>query len=47
MCDEIFEEHTVAVCEGGLEVSQQLLKLPFDHILYRKPGYEGCYAGSG
>ncbi|MBX2961118.1 MAG: aldehyde dehydrogenase family protein [Cyclobacteriaceae bacterium] len=34
MCDEIFEEHTVAVCEGGLEVSQQLLKLPFDHIFF-------------
>jgi aldehyde dehydrogenase (NAD+) len=34
MCDEIFDPHVVAVCEGGVEVSQKLLSLPFDHIFF-------------
>lgn len=34
LCDELFDEKLVAVCEGGVEVSQQLLKLPFDHIFF-------------
>jgi aldehyde dehydrogenase (NAD+) len=34
MCAEIFTENEVAVCEGGPEVSQALLKLPFDHIFF-------------
>lgn len=34
MCDDLFEDRVVAVCEGGLEVSQHLLKLPFDHIFF-------------
>ncbi len=34
MCDDLFEEKVVAVCEGGVEVSQHLLKLPFDHIFF-------------
>lgn len=34
MCDEIFDPNVVAVCEGGPEVSQALLKLPFDHIFF-------------
>ncbi len=34
MADEIFEPQIVSVFEGGLEVSQRLLKLPFDHIFF-------------
>jgi aldehyde dehydrogenase (NAD+) len=34
MCDEVFEDHVVTVCEGGPEISQALLKLPFDHIFF-------------
>jgi len=34
MCDEIFDSQIVTVCEGGPEVSQALLKLPFDHIFF-------------
>lgn len=34
MCAEIFEKDVVTVCEGGPEVSQVLLKLPFDHIFF-------------
>jgi aldehyde dehydrogenase (NAD+) len=34
MVDEIFDSHTVAVIEGGVEVSQMLLSLPFDHIFF-------------
>ena len=34
MCSEIFDSHVVTVCEGGAEVSQALLKLPFDHIFF-------------
>jgi len=34
MADEIFDEKNVAVCEGGVEVSQHLLTLPFDHIFF-------------
>lgn len=34
MCDEIFEPSIVAVCEGGVAVSQELLAQPFDHIFF-------------
>ena len=34
MCDEIFDSKVVTVFEGGPEVSQALLKLPFDHIFF-------------
>lgn len=34
MAKEIFEEKVVTVFEGGPEVSQHLLKLPFDHIFF-------------
>ena len=34
LCDEVFEPNVVAVCEGGPEVSQALLKHPFDHIFF-------------
>lgn len=34
MCDEIFDPAIVAVCEGGVAVSQELLALPFDHIFF-------------
>ena len=34
MCDEIFDPAIVAVCEGGIAVSQALLSLPFDHIFF-------------
>ncbi|HOX81742.1 MAG TPA: aldehyde dehydrogenase family protein [Chryseolinea sp.] len=34
MVDEIFEPQVATVFEGGLEVSQRLLKLPFDHIFF-------------
>jgi aldehyde dehydrogenase (NAD+) len=34
MCGEIFEPSVVSVCEGGVETSQRLLKLPFDHIFF-------------
>ncbi|MBX2964828.1 MAG: aldehyde dehydrogenase family protein [Cyclobacteriaceae bacterium] len=34
MCDDLFEDRVVAVCEGGVEVSQCLLKLPFNHIFF-------------
>jgi aldehyde dehydrogenase (NAD+) len=34
MIGEIFEEHRVAVFEGGPDVSQYLLTLPFDHIFF-------------
>jgi aldehyde dehydrogenase (NAD+) len=34
MCRSLFEDTVVAVCEGGPEVSEQLLKLPFDHIFF-------------
>jgi aldehyde dehydrogenase (NAD+) len=34
LCDEVFESNVVTVCEGGPEVSQALLKLPFDHIFF-------------
>lgn len=34
MCQEVFDPAIVAVCEGGVEVSQELLKLPFDHIFF-------------
>src|SRR6185436_1200135 len=34
MCDEIFDSQVVTVCEGGPDVSQALLKLPFDHIFF-------------
>jgi aldehyde dehydrogenase (NAD+) len=34
MAAEIFDKSIVNVCEGGPEVSQLLLKLPFDHIFF-------------
>ena len=34
MCEEIFDPGVVAVCEGGVAVSQTLLSLPFDHIFF-------------
>lgn len=34
MIAEIFDTHTVAVKEGGVEVSQILLSKPFDHIFF-------------
>ncbi len=34
MCDEIFDPAVVSVCEGGADVSQELLSLPFDHIFF-------------
>lgn len=34
MCKEIFTESEVTVFEGGPEVSQALLTLPFDHIFF-------------
>lgn len=34
MCEEIFDNEVVTVFEGGAEVSQALLKLPFDHIFF-------------
>jgi len=34
MCNEIFSAKEVVVFEGGPEVSQELLKLPFDHIFF-------------
>jgi aldehyde dehydrogenase (NAD+) len=34
MADEIFDEKVVAVFEGGPNVSQHLLTLPFDHIFF-------------
>lgn len=32
--DEVFDPSVVQVCEGGVAVSQALLKLPFDHIFF-------------
>ncbi len=34
MCSEIFETDIVTVVEGGADVSQRLLELPFDHIFF-------------
>lgn len=34
MCDEIFEGSEVCVILGGVSESQELLKLPFDHIFF-------------
>ena len=34
MISELFSENEVAVCLGEVEVSQALLKLPFDHIFF-------------
>jgi aldehyde dehydrogenase (NAD+) len=34
MMAEIFDTHTVAVIEGGVEISQILLSKPFDHIFF-------------
>lgn len=34
MISELFSEELVAVFEGGVEVSQALLALPFDHIFF-------------
>ena len=32
--DEIFDENEVAMIEGGIDVSTELLKLPFNHIFF-------------
>jgi aldehyde dehydrogenase (NAD+) len=34
MIKELFPDDLVAVAEGGVEVSQELLRLPFDHIFF-------------
>ncbi|MDH5599267.1 MAG: aldehyde dehydrogenase family protein, partial [Cyclobacteriaceae bacterium] len=34
MCDEVFDPKVVAVVEGGIEVSQELLNLPFNHMYF-------------
>jgi aldehyde dehydrogenase (NAD+) len=34
LSSEIFDESVVAVMEGGIDVAQQLLALPFDHIFF-------------
>jgi aldehyde dehydrogenase (NAD+) len=34
MADEIFEKNIVTVVEGGPEVSEHLISLPFDHIFF-------------
>jgi aldehyde dehydrogenase (NAD+) len=34
MVTEVFDEDTVAVVEGGAEISQVLLSIPFDHIFF-------------
>lgn len=34
MLKEIFSEDIVSVVQGGVEASQELLKLPFDHIFF-------------
>ncbi|GAA0877612.1 aldehyde dehydrogenase family protein [Algoriphagus jejuensis] len=34
MVAELFKPEEVAVCLGGIEVSQELLALPFDHIFF-------------
>jgi len=34
MVDEIFEPNMVSVFEGAIDVSEHLLKLPFDHIFF-------------
>lgn len=34
MAEEVFTNNEVAVVEGGTETSQELLKLPFDHIFF-------------
>jgi len=34
MVDEIFEPAVVSAFEGGADISEQLLKLPFDHIFF-------------
>ena len=34
MIKDLFDEHEIAVCLGEVEVSTQLLNLPFDHIFF-------------
>ncbi|HEX8039567.1 MAG TPA: aldehyde dehydrogenase family protein [Chryseosolibacter sp.] len=34
MCSEIFDPSIATTCEGGVEVSQALLALPFNHIFF-------------
>ncbi len=34
MCEEVFEMNAVMVFEGDQEISQELLKLPFNHIFF-------------
>ncbi|MEO0471211.1 MAG: aldehyde dehydrogenase family protein [Bacteroidota bacterium] len=34
MVEELFEPHEVTVFEGNYEISQELLKLPFNHIFF-------------
>jgi aldehyde dehydrogenase (NAD+) len=41
MSEEIFEPSVVSVVEGNVEVAQELLKLPFDHIFFTGPQQGG------
>lgn len=34
MVDELFDPNEITVIEGGVDVAQDLLKLPFDHIFF-------------
>jgi aldehyde dehydrogenase (NAD+) len=34
ICDAVFTDDVVAVCEGGTDVAKHLLQLPFDHIFF-------------
>lgn len=34
MVSELFKPEEITVCQGGVEVSQELLSLPFDHIFF-------------
>lgn len=34
MCSEIFDPSIATACEGGVEISQALLALPFNHIFF-------------
>lgn len=34
MCDEVFDPAIIVAVEGGVDITQTLLKLPFDHIFF-------------
>ncbi len=34
LAEDVFQNEIVSVCEGGPDVSQYLIKLPFDHIFF-------------